>query len=311
MKNLLLPITGTAMLTIAFPGVASSQTLLKKDAMVMVKPPLKAFTDIPKKVLGKEIEGIFERRATVEIDATGNVIVGGRADWQSLGFPWLEELRVDKIEFKKDQQHTEVELKGPRASNLWVRFILKGDTQKAFDAVVVTATQAEAYRRDAYAALTPGIFTEGWAAIPESNKIQLLRFLDLESKASRFYSEDYKGRRYLGVHVGGGDVVYNDLQLNQSQRIAKVINERVLSVLKGFARASSGADEVAGIKLEFVLMHRDFLSEIVPKIETVELYVPTVLARQFAEADITSQQLIDGCVILAAGNRIQISLAND
>jgi len=45
------------------------------------------------------------------------------------------------------------------------------------------------------------------------------------------------------------------------------------------------------------------------KSDDLEIYLPLEQVVKFVDADITSQQLIDGSIILLGGNRIQVPLA--
>ena len=89
--------------------------------------------------------------------------------------------------------------------------------------------------------------------------------------------------------------------------MARVINENLLDRVKLFGGIAqmTGID---GVKLAVGIAYQDLVSETVPHVDNLEVYVPLDLAMKFAEADITSQQLIDGSTVLLNGNRVQVSL---
>jgi hypothetical protein len=65
-----------------------------------------------------------------------------------------------------------------------------------------------------------------------------------------------------------------------------------------------------GVKMTVEIDHADFLNKRESGgTDRIEIYAPLDLVRRFAADDITSQQLIDGCVVLVDGNRISVNLA--
>ncbi len=120
----------------------------------------------------------------------------------------------------------------------------------------------------------------------------------------------YKGKSYISVDLAGDGDVYNSLRLDQAARVARVINERLLSVIKTFSSVAEAA-AIDGVKLVTVIQHKSFLDELAaPTKDRLELYVPLDKAQQFHDAEITSQQLVDASVILLNDNRIQAVLSS-
>ncbi len=150
-----------------------------------------------------------------------------------------------------------------------------------------------------------GIFTGPLANLPEPIKLSLFGMVC--SGGGTLGTSDYKGRTYLEVTLGDDGVVYNTLQLNQSARVTKVINDRLLDDIKAF-QGVAGLVGIGGVKFALRIYFRNFVSESVPTFDRLELYVPLDLAKKFADADITSQQLMDGSVVILNGNRVQVSL---
>jgi hypothetical protein len=64
------------------------------------------------------------------------------------------------------------------------------------------------------------------------------------------------------------------------------------------------------VKAAAKIPFKSFVDEYVsPEIDSLEIYAPLSLIRKFSESEITSQQLIDGSVVLVNSNRIQLSLS--
>jgi hypothetical protein len=102
--------------------------------------------------------------------------------------------------------------------------------------------------------------------------------------------------------------VYNTIKLNESARVATVVNLR-LNLIKSFAVIAGDAG-LEGVKISEQILYRNFLSETRRKADTLELYAPLKLIKQFADADITNQQFIDQCIVILNSNRVQVSLSS-
>ena len=129
-----------------------------------------------------------------------------------------------------------------------------------------------------------------------------------------------KDLRQLSAHIthadrvldlGSGSTVYNTIQMDESARVARTVNDRVLKVLKASLAplADLGESAVSGVRVDTKILSRNFVDRgAEPSIDAVQIYAPRELVRKFADADITSQQLIDGCVVLVNDNRVQVLL---
>ena len=83
-----------------------------------------------------------------------------------------------------------------------------------------------------------------------------MQFAHITANGTTMSSEVYRGEAYLGVDLGRDTSVYNELQLNQSARIARAMNDKLLTILKAFALPVQDVDAVYGLKLEFKIPHR-------------------------------------------------------
>ncbi len=118
---------------------------------------------------------------------------------------------------------------------------------------------------------------------------------------------------YLVVDLARDEVVYNDAKLSAGQRLATALNDRLLTLLKSFARHVERVPEVEGLKLELTIYHRNFVTDVrtpgPTEEDRLELYAPADLIRKFAAQDITSQELVDGCIVIVNGNRVKVDLS--
>ncbi|HVB57855.1 MAG TPA: hypothetical protein VNE63_15705 [Candidatus Acidoferrales bacterium] len=233
--------------------------------------------------------------------------------WRASGFPYCGDFTLTKItKFKPlgRLRYTIVELRNSTIY-LKLRFPPGTDLRTDFQRVVTPGDWqsfkgSKDFRDNVLAPQGAGIFTGPLARLPEAIKLSLFGMVC--SGQGTLGTTEFKGRTYLAVTLGDDGTVYNTVQLNQSARVAKVINDRLLDDIKAFQGVASlvGID---GVEFTVQIYFRNLVSETLPTIDKLELYVPLGLASKFADQDITSQQLMDGSVIILNGNRIQVSLA--
>ena len=123
-------------------------------------------------------------------------------------------------------------------------------------------------------------------------------------------AETFKEKRYFIAVFPPDATVLNELRLDQASRVAFLLNDRYLATLKALASPLKGLTGIDGAGLDFPIAHKSFLDDRAkPTVDRVQLYVPAETLRHFADADITSQQLVDGSVLLVNGTRVQLQLA--
>ena len=105
-------------------------------------------------------------------------------------------------------------------------------------------------------------------------------------------------------------VVYNTLQLNQAERVARQ-TESAITQMKSLYQKTGNIENLEGIKLITDIYSKSFLDQLaVPQVEHFEMYVPFGLLHQFIDAEITTQDLADGSIILVNGSRVKANLTN-
>jgi len=241
-------------------------------------------------------------------------------DWASRGFPFCGEFTLTRLfELRSAFRHhqlpyTEVEL---QSGNMYLRFHFAHPYNQA-DALNAELQQlivsggwerfesTEDFRKNVFEVQETKIFTGPMARLSYDTKVALLHMAC--TGENTFATETYKGRTYFSVGLHSDGQVYNSTKLNSSVRVATVINERIIPMVKAFKRPTqeSGID---GLKFAAPIYYRDFVSEVVAQHDQLEIYLPLDLIQKFVDADITSQQLVDGSVVLLNGNRVQVSLA--
>lgn len=246
--------------------------------------------------------------------------VGDRSDWETCCVPSLIEFEVDGIQLpKKDNPNTIVSLGEVTTSLVSLAFGPSIQNVEAALAQVViqgpaTGPAVIEYKAQSYARSSPKLFVGSLAAVGEDKKVQVLRFLAEFGRTGgppEKIADSYKEKSYFVLDLGSGSTVYNTIQMDESARVARTVNDRVLKVLKASLAplADLGEIAVSGVRVDMKILSRNFANRgAEPSIDALQIYAPRELVRKFADADITSQQLMDGCVVLVNDNRVQVLL---
>ena len=280
---------------------SSAQLPFAKNDMVVLKIPTVLWRQ--QSTLGMQLRYEFT------VNGGGDsVTVAGFGDWQAAGFPPLTVGQIESIGVDKKTRATRVKINSSSAGRIWLS--VSGDVSKGLEAVLAPLNKTEEARAEGYAVLRNKHFTGPLAALADSTKNEILRWADVVARGTTIGSTVFKEKLYLVVDLGTDGSVYNDLKLNQSQRIATIMNDRLLLILKAFAKQIEGSSSLHGLKLELIIPHKSFLNESAsPDRDKLEVYVSWQDAKRFAEADITSQQLLDGSIVIVNSNRIQVLLS--
>jgi hypothetical protein len=244
----------------------------------------------------------------VEAAGPGGVAVNGDSAWRVSGFPAFLEIEVKRISYDGGKRRTRVDVKTPL--DIEVRLFFggqQGDAQALFAAVTVAPSAKAAYLRSAYETFAKHFFASGpLSALPDEKQIALVRYAHATAQGAKVGTTIYKDNLYLVVSYGSWSTVYNDLRMDQVQRVSRVLSDRLLSAMKAFGSVVADVPGVYGLKLEVGIPHRPFTRETGTQTDNVEIYTPSADIKRFADADITSQALIDLSVVIVNSNRVEV-----
>jgi len=261
---------------------------------------------------------------SADVESNGaSITVNGASDWRSKGFPSMAQALIKDAKLADDYRSSS---KG--AKNVVIQLASSGgfpdmvfyikpsvtDVNAAFRQLVALGgtddREAVEYREQAYSNLASSIFVGPLASVPGESRKQLLLSAGRLAPRGGIAVETYKDKRYLVLKLGVYDGVFNTLRMTQTSRVARVVNELVLGIQKALAKDAASLGTIYGLKIEVLIPFKDFSDELAdPLTDRVQIYTPLDLIRQFVQADITSQGLIDGSVLIVNDNRIQVSLS--
>ena len=289
---------------LSFPISGWAQAKPVKGAIFYLKVPIGVF-----EAKRSSWSGVLWLNATIKSSENG-IAVNNVTDWRLSAFPPMTELKVTKVKVEGGLGLTEIELSAGDIFSIKFAFE-RGKGDQLFPGVVATKDEVDTYRTETYKLLAPKFFDgTPLAGISEEKKILLCQFANVTAGGKKVSTALYKEKLYLVVDTGRDTSVYNEIRMNQMQRVAHVFNERLLTVLKGFTIPTGDDLNLFGLKLEFQIPHKNFMHEAdEATYDQLEIYAPIDLIQKFAQADITSQQFLDGCVVIVDGNRISVPLA--
>lgn len=186
------------------------------------------------------------------------------------------------------------------------------DMGEAFDRIFYKGSVYDFKKSDYYAQnvvdnFLPKIFSGKLASFPKEMQIRMIEGANYNSDAIK--GEDFKGNFYLSLDLGNDSVYYNTIQVNQAERTARTV-ERIIGA--GLKQASDldRFPEIEGLKITISVGYSDFLREgqYPAHSDQIEAYFLLETIRDYQNADITNQQLIDKSIVLVNGNRVQVSL---
>lgn len=234
--------------------------------------------------------------------------VNGSREWRSKWFPSTLPVKVTKV--NRRPSYTDVELRedGPNARTVKLRFAFAGDTNEAFEDLVIDAAEREAYLTRAYGDLARTMLAGTLAKLPQPGQVEILRFAEGVGSGTRLREENLGGHVYLVVDLGQHAGEPNDVKPNRTARVARVFNDRLLAVFKAFAQPSEATPQIVGLKLEIALP-RWSGSTSAAEMDRLQVYAPAEDIRRFAGGELTNQQFVDACAVMFDGNRISVPLS--
>jgi hypothetical protein len=154
-------------------------------------------------------------------------------------------------------------------------------------------------------AQTPGIsFAAPLNKLSDSDRQQIVTIAKAIG-VKHIVGATFKDRIYLAAYIVPELPPMPQLQtllderakMSEAQRVARVTTDLALPALRRFSGATSSDPDIAGIKIV-----------VYEPPDTFEVYVPLALLKQFVDAEITNQALMNGSIVLRNENRVEVSL---
>ena len=226
-------------------------------------------------------------------------------------FPALMELRFEKTNLEREYIEAELRNSGVAVKLRFYtdRSSVQGEFHRALSAGDANSQDTESRLAEIYGRMATAVFQGPLDLVSLDLQVGLLRYAHRSLGGASLGHATFRRSDYLVVDLGRDANIYNTLQLNQSQRVGRILNDRLLGPLKE-ASAALDATGLAGVRLELLIPHRDFLSDSLADEDKLILYALASDAQAFADFEITNQEFIDACVIIVNDNRIEVRLTD-
>jgi hypothetical protein len=213
---------------------------------------------------------------------------------------------VYKIEqVKREGEVTKVRLTAKRQRP--IELALYGDPT-LYREVLARPDQSTQVRSEAYQWVGERLFIGEAAGMPPASREQLLAFAESAGVAPKVTLSTFQGVAYLGIDLGVDSMGYNSLRLDAAERAGVVIGEWMLDRARHFAPLGE-ATGIGGLKLTIEVPFQDFVQRSRIEQNRLQVYVLSSMARRFASAEITGQEMIDSSVVVIDGTPTKVVLS--
>jgi hypothetical protein len=284
---------------------------LSTPAQCLPKKGDKITLKIPGVVFGVGKVSRWNGKTTLKAEVTGGtgtLAINGKSDWQSAGWPLMLTLKVQKVSQGKNGTELEAQVPDQYPAKA---FALRFAASANVDAVVFCGTAEEFEKSDYYAKEVAdrfGRLLSEKLQLPHLTRDQTITLAQLaDYQIDSITVNEYKGQRYATFSLESSHE-YNSIQLGQAARAARVIQDSFLTELKLGYYGLKDVPRLNGIRIDMEVPYRDFVSEYVSHHDSLTLYSAFEDLKKFADADITSQELIDRSTVLINSNRVKVSL---
>lgn len=232
-------------------------------------------------------------------------------EWRAAGFPPGGRYNVGKLKTvdREGQKGKWIEVTLQIVRGVDYRIFAPVGQPEAIRRAVIGAAAADSVRRVAYASLGAVFFTGPLESFDSNQRDLILTFAQVTAQGTKISSEIFKDRTYFVVSLPGDGNTWNNLRVTRSERVGRLIGAQ-LPLLKAFAKLSVPIGTIGGLKLEQPSTHGTApgYNDVVD--DAVEAYFPLDLLLQFANADITSQALLNGSIVLVNDDRVEVDLSS-
>lgn len=246
----------------------------------------------------------------MDVDWRGaGIVVNNRHDWESAGLiSWgsWEVRRSDKHDSRSrvvmahDSSKAIVELLFPADPSV---------AQMVWQVVTYDEDARELAERVSIAGVLPSAFSREYSSVPDSLRTAQLLAARRVGYTRAFKPDTFQSRTYAPIIVVSANR-YNDAKLSANQRAATFIRDELLPAVKRYAPLFDSV-AVSGLVVESQVWHSNFVTKSPPAPERWQAYLSLADLKRFADARITSQELVDNSVVLINGDRTKVMLAND
>jgi hypothetical protein len=186
------------------------------------------------------------------------------------------------------------------------------DTTFVIGRILAPAADFTAVREQADSLLAARLFIGPMRAVSPAAQMHILSVADSVIGDDSLHVVSFQNRPYLRMRAPPSAFIYNLNQTSEPERQAGVLNEVAFPILRSLATTDSSLSSAFGFVILVVAKTKAFADRYAwlssPSREEIAIYVTADVAQQLANAEITTQDLIDRSAVLVRGNRIKVDL---
>jgi len=121
----------------------------------------------------------------------------------------------------------------------------------------------------------------------------------------------YRDAPYFDVNLGDHENVFNTIQMDRTQRVARVTAEKLIPAARALEEKLAGVDAIAGVALTIAIHYQNFVNPANAEsgVDKLELLVPRAELAKLLRDEITGQQLLANSVVRLNGSRVDVDLS--
>jgi hypothetical protein len=273
--------------------------------------------EVGKKKRDEIVEPVDPYEVRVTLGSDGGLVLGGDPDWRSSSLPLVMPGRVTELKTVKRAKATTLTVRGEGRE---ITFLLpmSGGWQGPITEVILpgSATVAspspelEASLDQMLDAYTQHSFAPPLDALDPRVRRRVAELQFAIGDPTPPTTSTVQGIRCFDARLGEGTVVYNTLTSTAEQRAANTITDRVLPAVKAWTQVFFGQVPFEGLHVVAEIAHKDF-TKYPPKTEhdRLELTMSFDAAEDYADDDLSAQELIDAATVTLDGRPVKLDLA--
>lgn len=252
--------------------------------------------------------------ATVADDGHGGVRVGS-SDWPTDSLPRARECTAVGPHILRKENRVRLVLNcigipqlhyfvsgidGDSALELFHRFVAPGTPD---------GPAARALRDKAATRVAQTFFVGDLSSVSEEKRVALMKAIT-DLGATSLKKTIYRDAPYLDLNLGDHDVVFNTIQLDRNQRVARVTAEHLIPAARKLEEQLVGIDALTGVALTLSVGYKNFVNPTNAEsgVDKIELFVPRAELTKLLRDEVTGQQLLANSVVRLNGSRVDVDL---
>lgn len=303
----------SALLALLFiPGPLSGQVQVKEGQRVALRIPEAAFAlyAVPQN------PGLAQRRqetnliAYVERGDTA-LLVNGQVGWIALGWPAPATFKIGNVWVEKQKRILHLRFERKKHDDAYLVIPIE-DSAFVLDRILAPPSDSALVHHQADTAIARIVFAGQLAEISPAAQFRILAVADSVLRGDTLQIVRFQGRPYIMLRASPSGYVYNTSQTSEPERQAGTLNEVSFPLIRALGSTDSTLSPAFGFAVVTSVKSKQFGGDYSFLNSTardeITLYVMADAARRLANAEITTQELVDQSVVLFHGNRIKVDL---